>query len=100
MFLIPSNPSMFPLCSSSEGKKIVNLFSLGSVDKLSVANRCDIGSASIICIEAKTLKEQVGLIYPCGFCGQSGHDEHKIQIKILNKGVICEGEDTGLELHK
>ncbi|KIK32352.1 hypothetical protein CY34DRAFT_101663, partial [Suillus luteus UH-Slu-Lm8-n1] len=36
----------------------------------------------------ETLKEQVGLIYPCGFCGRSGHNECKIQIKILNKGGV------------
>ncbi|KAG1869381.1 hypothetical protein DFJ58DRAFT_697675 [Suillus subalutaceus] len=40
------------------------------------------------------LKEQVGLHQPCGFCGRSGHEECKIQIKIANSGAVSKVESS------
>ncbi|KAG2152582.1 uncharacterized protein EDB93DRAFT_1273262 [Suillus bovinus] len=41
------------------------------------------------------LKEQVGHHQPCGFCGRSGHEECKVQIKIaLNSGTVSKVESS------
>ncbi|KAG1749180.1 hypothetical protein EDD22DRAFT_958083 [Suillus occidentalis] len=98
----PSDPSMFPyaLADGSTGIVCIEGSQQLAAAELRPLDDCPLcgtktdsmcAHVSLHILRAshsinETLKEQVGLIYPCGFCGRSGHNECKIQIKTLNKG--------------
>ncbi|KAG1863130.1 hypothetical protein F4604DRAFT_2030060 [Suillus subluteus] len=100
----PSDPSMFPyaLPDGSAGIVCIEASQQLAAAELGPLDDCPLCGVKTDSMRAhigihilrashgikETLKEEVGLTYPCGFCGQSGCNECKIQIKVSSKGSV------------